>query len=397
MLHGVTGSSFNLVPDAGVRMLRFALVSGLLFCAASSVGSQTVHLRGGRYLDLRVGISKPNGTIVVRDGRIAAMLAPGQSAEAMEGVEVIDLGERTLLPGLIDAHVHLTLAGDPRANAEATLRAGFTTVIDLGSANGGGVALRDAIASGQAIGPRMIAAGSWIGVKGGVCEFGGATVSSPEEAGTRARADLTDGADLLKVCVTGWPREAVVAKDSVQLKAPFLAAVMSEGRTSGRPVFAHAIGQAGALLAATNGIRVLAHTPIVDSAAAVELAASGVRVISTLATLTAGAHRDDLLRSFRLLRSAGVPIVMGTDAGVMPHGNNARELVSLQEAGLSPIEALRSATLDAAALIGEANIGVITVGATADLIAVDGDPLSDLRVLQRPVLVVRGGRVVVRP
>jgi imidazolonepropionase-like amidohydrolase len=339
----------------------------------------------------------PNGSIVVRDGKIAALTPRGGDAAPPGDAVVIELGERTLLPGLIDAHVHLTLAGEARANAAATLRAGFTTVVDLGSANGAGLALREAVRSGQTEGPRIIAAGSWIGVKGGVCEFGGATVSSPDEARARAQGDVDAGADLLKVCVTGWPREAVASGDSVQLKAPLLSPVMDVGRAHRRPVVAHAIGRAGALLATSSGVRALAHTPIVDSASAARIAASKVYVVSTLATLGAGAERDELLRSFRALHRAGVPIVFGTDAGVMRHGNNARELLALQEAGLSPIEVLRAATTNAAEMLGDSALGVVAVGAMADLIAVDGDPLSDLRVLQQPSLVVRAGRVVVRP
>jgi len=244
-------------------------------------------LSGGRYVDVRAGMLRPNGAILVRDGRIVALHPPGSDWRPAADARVLDLDGRTILPGLIDGHVHLTLAGEPEANAAATLRAGFTTVIDLGSVNGAGVRLRDAIAQGRATGPRVIAAGSWIGSKGGVCEFGAATVGGVEEARARARADLDGGADLLKVCVTGWPAEAVAFPDSVQLKAHLLGAVLETGAAARRPVYAHAIGRAGALLAAAGGARVLAHTPMVDSAEAVRLRNAGIRVISTLATLTA--------------------------------------------------------------------------------------------------------------
>jgi imidazolonepropionase-like amidohydrolase len=352
----------------------------------------TFVLRGGDYLDVRSGRLRPNGAIVVRGGKIVAMHDTGWRPPA--DARVLDLRGRTLLPGLVDAHVHLTIAGEPEANAAATLRAGFTTVIDLGSANGAGVRLRDAIAEGRVLGPRVIAAGAWIGSKGGVCEFGGATVGSVEEARARAQADLRSGADLLKVCVTGWPADAVASPDSVELKADLLAAVMAVGATARRPVYAHAIGPAGALLAATRGVRALAHTPIVDSADAVRLKETGVYVISTLATLTARSEGDRVRRSFRLLRQAGVPIVLGTDAGVLPHGKNARELVALTEAGMTPLEAIRAATLGAAALLGSKEVGEIAVGSAGDFVVVEGDPLSDIHVVERPVLVVKGGRAV---
>ena len=271
-------------------------------------------------------------------------------------------------------------------------RAGFTTVVDLGSAGGAGLRLRDQIARGVTAGPSVIAAGSWIGAKGGVCEFGGATVAGAEEARRRARSDLDAGAELLKVCVTGWPAEAVAAPDSVELGPGSLDAVLEVARAAGRPVYAHAIGQGGALLAAERGVRALAHTPVVDSLSAERLKQSQVVVISTLATLTARPEAEAVRHSFRLLRSAGVPIVLGTDAGVLPHGRNAGELAALVAAGLTPLEAIRAATVEAAVLIGRKDLGAIAVGAAGDLVVVDGDPLQDPKLLARPALVLKAGR-----
>jgi imidazolonepropionase-like amidohydrolase len=351
-------------------------------------------LQGGHYVDVRSGTLRPNGAIVVRGGRIVALAPPGRRWRPPAGAQVIDLKNRTVLPGLIDAHVHLTLAGDPDSNAHATLLAGFTTVADLGSAGEAGIRLRDRITKGQVPGPRIIAAGSWIGERGGVCEFGGATVHGAAEARARARADLEAGADILKVCVTGWPADAVAHPDSIELGAEPLDAVMTAARASRRPVFAHAIGQAGALLAAEHGVRALAHTPVVDSAGAAALAQARVGVISTLASLGPRPGGPEVVASFRLLRRAGVPIVLGTDAGVLPHGQNARELAALTKAGLSPAEALRAATIDAAALLGATDAGEIKVGAPGDLVVVEGDPLADIQVAGRPELVVQGGRIV---
>src|SRR5919108_799267 len=152
----------------------------------------TLVLRGGQYLDVRAGVLRPNGAIVVRNGRIIEIQQPA-GLKPPQNAQTLDLSGRTILPGLIDAHVHLTLGGDPAANAEATLRAGFTTVVDLGSAGGAGTRLRDQVARGTTPGPTVIAAGSWIGAKGGVCEFGGATVGRAEEARSRARSDLQAG------------------------------------------------------------------------------------------------------------------------------------------------------------------------------------------------------------
>lgn len=378
-----------------MRILIISIMCALLPGPALTAQSDsTVVLRGGSWLDVRAGRLRPNGAIVLQGGKIAAIDPPGRTIRPPSNSRVIDLDGRTLLPGLIDAHVHLTLAGNPDSNARATLLAGFTTVADLGSAAGAGVRLRDAIAEGQVPGPTVIAAGSWIGATGGVCEFGGATVNGAAQARDRARADLDSGADLIKVCVTGWPKDAVAYPDSVELKAEPLNAVIEAAREARRPVFAHAIGQAGALLAASHGVRALAHTPVVDSAAASALRRSGIRVISTLASLGPRPGGDEVRRSFRRLVQAGVPIVMGTDAGVLPHGKNALELVALTEAGLTPIQALRAATVDAADLLGSSTAGEIKIGATADLVVVAGNPLQDIHVLERPVLVVKAGRPV---
>jgi imidazolonepropionase-like amidohydrolase len=403
----IAAGTMTRVTWLGTRWPLAALLCGCAVLSGWSSGGAGTHspgplptsdstlvLLGGRYLDVRTGTLRPNGAIVLRDGRIAALHPAERRWQPPADARVVDLSGRTVLPGLIDAHVHLTLAGHPDSNARATLLAGFTTVADLGSAGLAGIRLRDRIARGEVRGPRIIAAGSWIGERGGVCEFGGATVHGAAEARARARADLATGADLLKVCVTGWPADAVAHPDSVELGVETVDAVMAAAKAARRPVFAHAIGEAGALLAAKHGARALAHTPVVDSAGAAALARTGVRVISTLASLAPRAGGTEILASFRLLRRAGVPIVLGTDAGVLPHGQNARELVALTAAGLSPAEALRAATLDAAALLGVTDAGEIKVGAAGDLVVVAGDPLEDIHVIERPELVVQHGRVV---
>jgi imidazolonepropionase-like amidohydrolase len=368
------------------------LLSPWMPLAAQTQGALIIH--GGRWLDVRVGRLRPNGAIVTRDGKIVSLVPPNRDWRPPHNADVIDADGRTILPGLIDAHVHLTLAGNPDSNARATLLAGFTTVADLGSADGAGIRLRDEVAHGRATGPSIIAAGSWIGIRGGVCEFGGATVDDVEGARARARGDIAAGADLLKVCVTGWPKDAVTYPDSIELKAPLLDAVVSVARAGHRPVFAHAIGQAGALLAASHGVRALAHTPIVDSATAAALARSGVTVISTLASLGPGPGGDEVRQSMRRLHAAGVHVVAGTDAGVLAHGQNARELVALTEVGFTPADALRAATVGAAALLRTPSIGEIKAGGAADLVLVEGDPLQDIHVMEKPVLVLKRGRVV---
>lgn len=385
--------------------MRSAIVAPVLLVLAVTAGSgqpastpsaadTTLVLTGGRYLDVRAGVLRDNGAIELSGGRITELHRPGENWKPPVGAIVRSVEGQTILPGLVDAHVHLTLAGKPDANAGATLRAGFTTVIDLGSINGGGVRLRDAVAGGGVLGPRIVAAGSWIGTKNGVCEFGRATITSAEEAVTRTKADIEAGADLIKLCVTGWPADAVATPDSVEFKAPLIDAVMPVAKAGNRPVYAHAIGQAGALLAVSSGVRALAHTPIVDSASALRIAKSGVFLISTLATLTQGPGGDQVRLSFQRLHRAGARIVLGTDAGVLPHGKNANELVALTGAGLTPIEALRAATLTPAALLGTSDLGEIVAGNRGDLVVVPGDPLQDISVTTHPQFVVLAGRII---
>jgi imidazolonepropionase-like amidohydrolase len=375
------------------------MIYPLLFVAAvlggrAGTGDTTLVLTGGRYLDVRAGVLRENGSIVLRGGRIVEIHKPGDHWKPPADAVIKKTDGQTILPGLIDAHVHLTLAGKPEANAAATLRAGFTTVIDLGSANGAGIKLRNDVAAGRVLGPRIIAAGSWIGTRNGVCEFGGATINNADEAVARTRSDIAAGADVIKLCVTGWPADAVSSPDSVEFKAPLMNVVMPVAKASNRPVYAHAIGQAGALLAAGSGVRALAHTPVVDSVSAARITRAGVFLISTLNTLSQGPGGDQVKESFGRLHRAGARIVLGTDAGVLTHGKNADELVTLTQAGLTPIEALRAATLNGAAVLGMNDIGEIAVGGRADLVMVSGDPLSDVQALTKPILVIQGGRPV---
>ena len=374
----------------------------LLFAAlgdrAGVLSAQTptpLVLVGGRYVDVRGGVLRPNGAMVLEDGRITGLFRPGQRWILPPRATRIVVGDRTILPGLIDTHVHLTLGGSPEANALATLRAGFTTVVDLGSVALGALALRDSIAAGRLPGPTVVAAGSWIGARNGVCEFGGATVRTAREGGDRARDDVAAGVDVLKVCVTGWVADAIAAPDSVEFTEDRIEAVAAVAVVSGRSWFAHAIGRAGALLAAARGARALAHTPIIDSSSAARLAEYKVVVISTVASLSQQPGGSEVVRSLRLLKGAGVPIAFGTDAGVLPHGTNARELVALVDAGFTPAEALRAATITAAELIDmQGRRGEVLVGAAADLVLVRGDPLQDIGVVMQPAMVIKGGRLV---
>lgn len=353
--------------------------------------ADSVAIRAGQVLNLQTGQMEPGVILLIQDGRIAAR---GPDLVLPAGVRVIDASNYTIMPGLIDAHVHLTISGTPEDNAARTLRAGFTTVADLGSVNGAGVRLKMLIEADSIIGPTMLAAGSWIGGRGGVCEFGGATIRGAVEADDRARGDLAAGADLLKVCVSGWVNDAAALPDSVEMTRDEISAVMRQARAAGVLVAAHAISRAAVTAALSGGIRLMAHTPVVEDAGASAIANSGACVVTTMTTLLTADSADALRRSFARLRRAKVTLALGTDAGVLAHGNNADELLTLAALGMSPIEVLQSASVVAARCLGLAEYGALDRGDIADLVAVNGDPLRDLSVLKTPVFVMHRGRVV---
>jgi imidazolonepropionase-like amidohydrolase len=358
--------------------------------AAGRPAAGVVAVRAGHLFDSRTGTLADGVIILVRNGVVAEV---GPRVRIPAGAQVVDATAYTVLPGLIDAHVHLTLAGRPRDNARKTLEAGFTTVADLGSARGGGVRLRDLI--GDSIpGPRMLAAGSWIGGRGGVCEFGGATIRGAAEAAARAQADLLAGADLLKVCVTDWLDPAVQYPDSVELAPAELAAVAQAGAKEEVPLVAHAIGSAGVEAALAAGVGLFAHTPVVDDSGAARIARSGACVATTLTTLLQGQAAAALRESFARLRRAGVRFMLGTDAGVLAHGANADELLTLVSFGMTPREVIAAATHQAADCLRLPRYGALEPGSPGDLIGVAGNPLEDPALLKVPALVMRSGRVV---
>ncbi len=369
----------------------------LLLLSALQAADTTLVVRAGRLLDPATGVETRNVVLVMRGGRISERIENAAGYRAPADARVLDLSAYTVLPGLIDTHVHLTLGGRPRDNAGATARAGFTTVADLGSAGYSAIRLKRLIDADSVVGPRMVSAGSWIGGRGGVCEFGGATIRGAQEAAARVTADLAAGAQLIKLCVTNWLDPAVQSPDSVELTDAELSTIAGRATAARVRMVAHAIGQRGALSASQHGVRWLAHTPIADSSAAAALAKSGVCVSSTMTSLTQGGSGATLRASFERLKRMGVRFVLGTDAGVVPHGSNANELVALQSLGLSAQDVLRAATTWAAECIGlGADYVSLRPGAPADLIAVNTDPRLNIQTLTEPQAVVLRGRVIHR-
>jgi len=380
-------------------------------------------------------------TIVIVDGRIESVTAGLQPPPA--GARLVDLSALTVLPGLIDSHVHLSgnpggdfwrEAVDPDEygvvlgveNALRTARAGFTTVRDVGSAPQVGHMLRRGTAEGRFPGPRIVSSGPGLSIIGGHGDVSGFrpevvealsvdnTCTGPEECAARVREASRAGADLIKFTATG----GVLSQQARGLEAHFtdaeMRAIVDTAHSLGLKVAAHAHGARGIEAAARAGVDSIEHGTFADEAAIQAMRRAGTAFVPTLMAYTgireglaqnrytppvAAKVRETLElvgRGARAARAAGVPIVFGTDSGVYEHGRNAEEFALLVErVGMSPAEAIRSATTDAARLLGlENEIGRIAPGFSADLIAVSGDPLDDVRALERIDYVMVRGRAV---
>ena len=378
---------------------RWSLIGLLTLGFAAAGKGQITIVRAGAVLDPATGVITRDAAIVIEAGKIKEVRAGRGTLSSADGIEAYDLSKYTVLPGLIDGHVHLTIGGTPRANALADLRAGFTTVADLGSRGLRLLPIIDSINKGLIPGPRVIAAGMWIGAKNGVCEFSGIGIAGgPELYAQRAKENIDAGAYLIKVCISGWPAESFANPDSVQITRDALRATVAESRARKKPVIAHALSTAGVRLAVDEGVNGLAHAGYVDASLAERMKNSGMFMMPTLASLTGGdssAASAALIAATGLAWRSGVAIVFGTDGGVLPHGQNAAEFASLVGAGLTPLGAIQSATVNAAKAFGINGVtGAIKPGLSADLIAVEGDPLQDLSALTRVRFVMLRGQVI---
>jgi imidazolonepropionase-like amidohydrolase len=383
-------------------LTAFSLIAGIalppVHVAQAASPQAEIALRAGRVLDPAAGRYRPQAIVLIRDGKIGDVLPAERYQPEMADREV-DLREFTLLPGLIDGHVHLTIGGDIAANARADLRAGFTTVVDMGARTLEVLRRRDSLRHGRQPAPRVLAAGIWAGVKGGVCEFNGIGIAGgADEFRARIRANAQAGAEIAKLCVTGWPAEAFAHPGRYELPDEILRASVAAAHDVGQIAVVHDISLGGVRAALAAGIDGLVHAAYLDSTTAAQMRQAGVFLIPTLASLTANdtsAASRALIDAVRLAHQAGVTIVFGTDGGVLPHGRNAEEFRALVDAGLSPLDAIRAATVNAAkALRIQDTVGAIRAGMAADIIAVRGDPLTDIAALATPVFVMSRGRIV---
>jgi len=387
------------MTSAFATCCRFALVASVTlgFGTGARPRPADLALRAQSWIDVVDGSLRGPSVFLIQGDRIGAIVDAAVFRQ-LDARRLIDLGTATVLPGLIDAHVHLQLGGSIETNASATLDAGFTTAVDLGATNGDVLRLRDGIASGAVRGPRLLAAGLWAGTKDGVCEFGGIGIADgPAGFRRRVRDNVGAGADVIKVCVSGWPARAFVQPEAYEIAAPSLAALVDDSHTRGKMVIAHAIS-AGAVRASLDaGVDGLAHAAFVDGDDIAAMRSKRTFMISTLASLlpaTPADARVALAAAVRAAHAGGVTLVYGTDAGVIPHGHNAREFAALVDAGLAPADGLRAATIDASAAFHLPESGELRQGYAADIIAVTGDPLRDPAALSRVVFVMKQGRVV---
>jgi imidazolonepropionase-like amidohydrolase len=402
-------------------------------------GSNLTALRCGRLLDPASGRTTENAVVLVRDGRIESV---GQGTLLPPGAKFADLSHYTCLPGLIDSHTHVLLQPEDErgvppvitksqafrvvqgvAAARRDLGAGFTTMRDLDSEGAGfaDVAVRDGIEQGIVPGPRLLVSGNPLTITGGAMNNSGlnpelpvpdpgAITDSREAMIAEVRREVRNGVDWIKVYATGPMRyvDPVTLEPLSQFSEEDLRAVVEEAKRWHRDVAAHAYGGIGAKNAIRAGVRSLEHGMMLDDEGLKLLVERGTWWCPTLAVYVPATKEDDTpLRRrivarhrevFQKAMQMGVKIVFGTDAGAFEHGTQAKEFVRMVEYGMSPLEAIRSATVRGAELLRlDREIGTLDAGKAADVIAVEGDPLQDIAALSRVVFVMKGGQVYKSP
>jgi imidazolonepropionase-like amidohydrolase len=417
--------------------------------AAHTPRPQQTWIHAGRLIDKPGKPPRGPSTIVVENGRIVSVGDGIAAPDASANVTVVSLLDRTVLPGLIDSHVHLTSdtggiesqleevtlspaaqAFNAQVNGLKTLRAGFTTVRNLGDSDGATLALRDAINAGKVVGPRILDAGNSISGTAGHMDgslgfrdelrpmFAGAgnTCNGADDCRRAVRLQIARGADVIKFASTGGVNSRIGAGLGRQMFDDEAKAIVETAHMFGKKVAVHAHGADGIALALDAGADSIEHgTILTDAAIAAWGRHKNAYYVPTLSTVNgykerlaanANAYAPDVLekikwrisitgQALRTLAPKGVKIAFGTDAGVSKHGRNADEFELMVANGMTAVTALQAATVNAADLLGLANeIGTIEPGKSADIIAVAGDPLSDVTVLKQPAFVMARGRVV---
>jgi imidazolonepropionase-like amidohydrolase len=426
-----------VVASGGVLLAVGMALSAGVVGAQDATTKPALWITADRMLDVRSGrlIAQPH--VLVRDGRIVEV---GSGASPMPaGASHVDLKGMTLLPGLIDMHVHLdsdpTFGGYTNlqftdrfwsvlsvGHAQKTLMAGFTTVRNVGADDWNDVGLRQAIDAGKLVGPRIVTAGYAFGATGGHCDStffppsmeqkSAFNADSPEEGRKRVRELRKYGAQVIKICATGGVFSRNTEPGQQQLSLAEMQAIVQEAHQWGLKVAAHAHGTAGIKDAIRAGVDTIEHASLIDDEG-IRLAKErgawlSMDIYNTDYTQAEGKNNgvlEDNLRKdreiadiqregFRRAHAAGAKMVYGTDAGIFPHGMNAGQFKVMVRYGMTPVEAIRSATLNAAEALDRKDVGVIEAGRWADLVAVPGDPTQDVALLESVPFVMKGGDVV---
>ena len=413
------------------------LLFSISMAAAQSAGAaKTVVIHAGRVLDVKTGKALTGQTIIIQGDKIVSV---GVNAQVPAGATVIELPDATLVPGLIDAHTHITFdpifgysrlaISVPREaltgakNARVTLEAGFTTIRTVGASGYADVALRDAINAGDVPGPRMLVSGPALSITGGHCDnnllpfdyhrASEGVADGVEAVQHKTREIIKYGADVIKVCATGGVMSKGDDPNASQFTLEEMKAIVAEAHRLGRKVAAHAHGAQGVSWASEAGVDSVEHGHLMNDASIATLKKNGTYLVPTLYLVDwqkENAAKADLpdyaKRKMEMVSevgqanakkafAAGVKIGFGTDAAVYPHGLNAHEFAVYVRLGMTPLQAIQTATVNDADLLGWSDkIGTIEAGKFADIIAVDGDPLADVTTLERVKFVMKGGEVV---
>jgi imidazolonepropionase-like amidohydrolase len=421
------------------RIRSFLLLPGALLLS-NIVAAEPVYIKAGRMIDVADGRVLSDRVIVV-DGERIERVGSASSISIPADAEVIDLSERTVLPGLFDMHVHLT--GDTSAqgyknlaaslprntlfgakNARLTLESGFTSVRNVGAGGYADIALRDAIAAGDVPGPRMRASGPSLGITGGHCDsnllppryedYSEGVADGPWEIRTKVRQNVKYGADVTKFCATGGVLSKGTSVGVQQYTLEEMATIVDESHRRGLRVAAHAHGTDGIKAAIEAGVDSVEHASLIDDEGIRMAAERGTYLVMDIYVhsyimeggIAAGFLPESLEKekivgtaqrnNFQKAHEAGVKLAFGSDAGVFPHGLSARQFAIMVEFGMTPMEAIQAATIVAAELMGwEADAGAIEAGMYADIIALPNNPIDDIRALENVSFVMKGGNVIV--
>ena len=409
----------------------------------SPEGKGVIALKAARLIDGTGAPALNNAVIVITDNQITAV-GNASSVRVPADAKVINLGDVTLLPGFIDAHTHLVgrVLGDPEGDvavvrdydsfgailgvvhARDTLLAGFTSVRNVGAAgNFDDMALRKAINEGWIIGPRMESAGHAIGITGGHCDENGfrpgvaqqdplnGVADGAEEIRKAVRLQIKYGADVIKTCATGGVLSEGDAVGATQYSFEELKALVDEAKKLDRKVAAHAHGTEGIKIATRAGVSSIEHGSFLDEEGATMMGLRGTFLVPTLSAAEAveRAAKNGVLKGLRAEKALaaaaaarhatkialanGVQIALGTDAGVIPHGTNAREFFLMVDwGGMTNMQSIQAGTLNGAKLLGwDKNLGSLTAGKWADIVAVSGDPLKDIQAMGKVIFVMKNG------